>query len=122
MNTPKALYLSTYRTNTGAIYSVPVSMEKEIDDNQEFQNIVGTVAKYAVAQGHVRSLDDVTITGLTLLNPSRDVNVIANELLEQSFVELYDAMEAQEQCSPNGIHSSFTAMYNSIKGIEEVVQ
>ncbi|CAL9964191.1 hypothetical protein VPHK250G1_0084 [Vibrio phage K250 g1] len=118
MNTPKAMYLATYRTNTGSVFSVPVSMDKEIDTVQEYQTIVNTVSKYAVAQEQTRGLDDVSVLGLSLLNPSRDVNVIANELLEKAFVDLYNAHYE----SGTILDTDMLEMYNAINGIEEVVR
>lgn len=115
---PKAMYLATYRANTGATYSVPVNMDKEIDTTQDYHSLVNTVSKYAVGQGHTRGLDDVTITGLTLLNPGRDVNVIANEMLEQAFVELYE----KHYENASAVDTHMLEMYNAINGIEEVVQ
>lgn len=105
---PKALYLATYRTNTGAVFTVPVSMDKEIDTVQEYQTLVNTVSKYAVGQEQTRGLDDVSVFSLSLLNPGRDVNAIANELLEKAFVELYEA--------PGGsVTPEMFEMYNAIK-------
>ncbi|AUR95344.1 hypothetical protein NVP1205O_69 [Vibrio phage 1.205.O._10N.222.51.A7] len=115
---PKAMYLATYRANTGATYSVPVNMDKEIDTTQDYHSLVNTVSKYAVGQGHTRGLDDVTITGLTLLNPGRDVNVIANEVLEKAFVDLYNAHYE----SGTVLDTDMLEMYNAINGIEEVGQ
>ncbi len=112
MNTPKAMYLATYRTNTGAVFSVPVSMDKEIDTVQEYQTMVNTVSKYAVAQEQTRGLDDVSVFSLSLLNPSRDVDVIANELLEKAFVEMYD------QWPTTSVSQSWTEMYHAIKGAD----
>ncbi|CAL9962854.1 hypothetical protein VPHD85_0079 [Vibrio phage D85] len=118
MNTPKAMYLATYRTNTGSVFSVPVSMDKEIDTVQEYQTIVNTVSKYAVAQEQTRGLDDVSVFSLSLLNPGRDVNTVAKELLEKAFVDLYNAHGKVA----SAVDSSWTEMYNAINGIEEVAQ
>lgn len=109
---PKAIYLTTYSTNTGATFSVPVSMDDEINTVQDYQSLASTVAKYAVGQGQVRSLDDINILSSSLLNPGRDVNAIANELLEKAFVELYEAHYE----SASAVDSHMAEMYNSING------
>lgn len=112
--TPKSLYLAIFRTNKGAVHSVPVSMDKEIDTVQDYQSLVNTVSKYAVAQEMTRGLDDVSIVGLSLLNPGRDINAIANEMLKKAFVELYEGVDA----AGHPISSEVISMYESIKGVE----
>lgn len=113
--TPKAQYAVCFRTGAGAVYAVPVSMDIEIGNVESWNELHKTVASYAVGQGFTRSLDDITITSLSLLNPNRDVDIIANEMLEKMFVEMYEQWP-----SNTTVASAWSDMYNSIKGIEEV--
>lgn len=114
MNTPKAMYFVTFTVANGGLYSAPVSMDEEINSNQALQALSGEVIKFAVSQGYARSVDAVTITSISLLNPGRDVEVVANEMLESAFVELYESIEDGE------VSNRFEELYLSITNRVEV--
>jgi hypothetical protein len=118
MTTHKAQYFVSFRTGSGAIHSVPVAMEAEINSVADYQELTKTVAGYAVSQGFTRSLDDVTLVNVNLMNPSRDVEVIANEMLENAVVAMYERLESLEESRPDGFHSEYTELYLSIKAGE----
>lgn len=114
MKTPNAMYFVTFTVANGGTYSAPVNMEEEINSNQALQALTGEVIKFAVSQGYARSVDAVTITSISLLNPGRDVEVVANEMLEAAFVELYESIESDES------KKQFEELYLSITNRVEV--
>lgn len=115
--TIKAQYLATFRVNTGAVHSVPVSYEGEINTSQDMANMINTVSKYAVAQGLTRGLDDVTVTSLSLLNPNREATSTVSadqelyiQALEKAVVDLYEGTPTSE--AVDEVHAK---IYEAIK-------
>lgn len=107
----KAAYSVIYsatRSGSNKSYTVVFESDREIDDGNQYNNLIDSVCRHAVQTAQANSLGDVTITAVTLLNPNRDIDIIANEELEQAFVELYEQYVEEDG-------TKYQDLYNSIK-------
>lgn len=111
----KVFYMINYQVAGGANHITGYQVEKEIENSNELSAMMSAVARNAVSNGLCQSVEGIRITGCTLMNPGHDVEFIANEMLEQMFVEMYEQWPTDTP-----VASAWSDMYNSIKGIEEV--